>query len=82
MTNEAPTARWVLSRKEPFDYDHHECSACGKQALFYFTYEEDFDYNCDDELVSRGIVCTGIHECLTDYCPHCGVRLGNPPENE
>ena len=79
MTNECPRQQnkdKVNSRKNLHEcYTHHYCSHFGVDAINYPVIGEDFDENFDGELYSTGFMKIGIHEFLTPYCPHCGVKL-------
>ena len=73
--------KWfVIGNKD--GYTHHYCSHCGVDAINYPVMGEYFDENFDGELCSTGFMQTRIHEFLTPYCPHCGVKLILNDSNE
>ena len=68
--------RWIYDE----DYDMFSCSECQCVAPSVNTFEEQFDYDWDENLIS-----TGYEEYTsyiqTDYCPHCGVKMERSIEN-
>lgn len=50
------------------------CSCCLSEALYKSTFEETFDYDWDENLIS-----TGYEEhkeyILTNFCPNCGADM-------
>lgn len=61
-------------------WTHNRCSHCKHDAVFYPTFDEDWDEDIDGEWVSLGTFQDGIEEFLTDYCPHCGARMNEVSE--
>lgn len=76
---DAPTAdvvevkhgKWV----EDAYYDNPcVCSYCGVEAPYFNKFEETFDYDWEENLVSTGYET--IKEYIrTPYCPYCGAKM-------
>lgn len=80
--DKAPTvdvhAHWELRYediKNDDGWQHNRCSHCKHDAVFYPTFDEDWDEDMDGEWVSLGTFQDGIEEFLTDFCPFCGATM-------
>lgn len=61
---------------------HHRCPSCKSDAIFTYIAEELWDEDFDGNWKSCGNHITDIDECLTPYCPFCGIKLIEEEENE
>lgn len=50
------------------------CSECREEALYISTYEEQFDYDWEENLVPCGYE-EHKEYIKTNYCPNCGARM-------
>ena len=57
------------------------CSHCGNEAHYVSTFQEQFDYDWEENLVSTGY--EEIKEYIrSDYCPNCGAKMDGGKDNE
>lgn len=70
-----PKGRWEKFKGTSSGWEQHRCSACKAEAIFEYTYIDDYDEGIDGEWECIGQKEDGIIEHLTDFCPHCGADM-------
>lgn len=65
----AKSGEWIETES-----DELVCSRCGKEAPYISHFQETFDYDWDENLVSTGYEETRDYQ-RTKYCPNCGARM-------
>ena len=64
-------ASWI---EDGYDDIPCVCSHCGNEAHYVSTFQEHFDYDWEENLVSTGY--EEIKEYIrSDYCPNCGAKM-------
>ena len=67
--------RWTYDPDSGDGFAHHMCTACKTNAIFDYTYEDDYDEWLDGEWRYVGQREAGILEHLTGFCPNCGAKM-------
>ena len=67
--------RWTYDPDSIDGFTHHMCTVCKTDAVFDYTYEDDYDEWLDGELKYIGQREAGILEHLTGFCPNCGAKM-------
>lgn len=67
--------RWTCDPDSGDGFAHHMCTACKTNAIFDYTYEDDYDEWLDGEWRYVGQREAGILEHLTGFCPNCGAKM-------
>ena len=67
--------RWEKFKGTSSGWEQHRCSVCKAEAIFEYTYIDDYDEGIDGEWECIGQKEDGIIEHLTDFCPHCGADM-------
>ena len=70
-----PKGRWGVIEETSSGWKQHRCSVCKAEAIFEYTYIDDYDEGVDGEWEYIGQMENGITEHLTDFCPHCGADM-------
>lgn len=70
-----PKGRWEKFKGTSSGWEQHRCSVCKAEAIFEYTYIDDYDEGIDGEWECIGQKEDGIIEHLTDFCPHCGADM-------
>lgn len=81
----APTADVVEVRHGEWVEDGYDdipcvCSYCGAEALYDSTFELQFDYDWEENLVPCGYEEHKVY-IRTKYCPHCGAKMDGGNNN-
>lgn len=68
-----PKGEWI---GDGYDDIPCTCSHCGGEAHYTRTFQEQFDYDWEENLVSIGY--EEIRDYIrSEYCPHCGAKMGD-----
>ncbi len=70
-----PKGRWEEIEETSSGWKQHRCSVCKEEAIFEYTYTDDYDEGIDGEWEYIGQREDGIIEHLTDFCPSCGADV-------
>lgn len=70
-----PKGRWEEIEETSSGWEQHRCSVCKEEAIFEYTYTDDYDEGIDGEWEYIGQREDGIIEHLTDFCPSCGADM-------
>lgn len=70
-----PKGRWEEIEETSSGWKQHRCSLCKAEAIFEYTYIDDYDEGIDGEWEYIGQIENGIIEHLTDFCPNCGADM-------
>lgn len=70
-----PKGRWKKIKGTSSGWKQHRCSLCKAEAIFEYTYIDDYDEGIDGEWEYIGQRENGIIEHLTDFCPNCGADM-------
>ena len=70
-----PKGRWEVIEETSSGWKQHRCSVCKAEAIFEYTYIDDYDEGFDGEWEYIGQIENGITEHLTDFCPNCGADM-------
>ncbi len=70
-----PKGRWEVIEETSSGWKQHRCSVCKSEAIFEYTYSDDYDEGIDGEWEYIGQREDGIIEHLTDFCPSCGADM-------
>lgn len=65
-----PKGRWEKFKGTSSGWEKHRCSVCKAEAIFEYTYIDDYDEGIDGEWECIGQKEDGTIEHLTDFCPH------------
>ena len=80
----APAADVAEVRHGEWVYDEENecvCSCCGVEAQYISRFNETFDYDWEENLVSTGYEETKEY-ILTPYCPNCGAKMDGKGESD